>query len=154
MSRVTLAKSPQAFKAMIELGKAVHATGLDAKIIDLVKIRISQINGCAFCLDMHTREAREHGETERRIYNIPTWHEAPFFSDKERAALLLAETITTVSQTHVPDAIYDEAAKSLDENELIGVILAAVEMNSWNRISISTGSTPPLEAPQPAAAHS
>ncbi|MEO9256177.1 MAG: carboxymuconolactone decarboxylase family protein [Tepidiformaceae bacterium] len=144
MSRVTLAKSPEGYKAMLALGKAVDSTGLDPKIIDLVKIRVSQINGCAFCLDMHTREAREHGETERRIYNIPSWHEAPFFTDKERAALLLAEAVTNVSQTHVPDAIYDEAAKSLDESELIGTILAAVLMNSWNRISISTGAKPPM----------
>jgi AhpD family alkylhydroperoxidase len=130
--------APKAYAAMIHLEHTVHALGLDPKLYELVKIRASQINGCAFCLDMHTKDARAAGETEQRIYVLPAWREAPFYTAKERAALALTEAITLVSETHVPDEVYAEAAACFEPEEVAALIMAITTINAWNRIAIAS----------------
>ena len=130
--------APKAYSAMLHLEQAVHALGLDPKLYELVKIRASQINGCAFCIDMHTKDARAAGETEERIYLLPAFREAPFYTDKERAALALTEAVTLISETHAPDDVYAEAAAHFDEGELAALIMAITAINAWNRIAITS----------------
>jgi AhpD family alkylhydroperoxidase len=137
--RISLPKiAPKAYSAMLHLERAVHDLGLDPKLYELVKIRASQINGCAFCLDMHTKDARAGGETEQRIYVLPAWREAPFYTAKERAALALTEAITLVAEGHVPDEVYAEAAACFDEPEIAALILAITTINAWNRLAIAS----------------
>ncbi|WP_089915723.1 carboxymuconolactone decarboxylase family protein [Chitinophaga rupis] len=135
---------PEAYKAMSTLETYVRNSSLDKKLMDLVKVRASQINGCAFCLDMHAFEARKIGETEQRLYTLAGWRDAPFFTSQERAALALTEAVTLVSSTHVPDDVYNEAAQYFSEKELVQLILLIVTINSWNRIVISTRTLPQL----------
>lgn len=130
--------APKAYEAMIQLEQAVRHLGLETKLYELVKIRASQINGCAFCIDMHTKDARAAGETEQRIYSLNAWRETPFFNDRERAALSLTESVTLVAKTHVPDEVYVEAAAHFAENELAALIMAITTINSWNRIAIAS----------------
>jgi AhpD family alkylhydroperoxidase len=129
-------------KAMLRLEHEVEASGLEQPLLELVKIRASQINGCAYCIDMHTKDARALGETEQRIYALSAWRETPFFSDRERAALDWTETVTRVSETHVPDDAFERARQHFDERELFSLTFAVVAINSWNRLSISFR-TPP-----------
>ncbi len=110
---------------------------LEPALIELVKIRASQINGCSYCIDMHSKDARAEGETEQRIYALSAWEETPFFTDRERAALALTEAITLVGQGHVPDAVYEKASKSFSEEELVNLTLAIITINGWNRIAIT-----------------
>jgi AhpD family alkylhydroperoxidase len=131
-------------KAMMALEAAITGSGLDKSLIELVKIRVSQINGCAFCLHMHTRDARAQGETEARIYLLDAWRESPLYTDRERAALDWAEAVTLVSQTHVPDAVYDHARQHFDEAELVKLTMLLVAINGWNRIAISFRSLHPV----------
>jgi len=132
---------PKWYRAMAELDRAA-SEGMDPALAELVKIRVSQINGCAYCLDMHTRTARDQGEQERRIYALPAWRETPFFTARERAALALTEAVTLVTDGHVPDDVYDEAALSLDEEELAQVLAMAITYNAWTRIGVSTRMSP------------
>src|SRR5947199_5940285 len=111
--------SPEGYRAMLALNKFAEGSGLEHSLLELVKIRASQINGCAYCLDMHTIDARAAGETEQRIYVLDAWREAPFYSDRERAALAWTEAVTLVSETHVPDGVYDEARRYFSEEELV-----------------------------------
>ncbi len=111
---------------------------LDRRLLELIKIRASQLNGCAFCIDLHTREARAHGETEQRIYALSAWRETPFFTDRERAALAFIEAITLLQDGHVPDEVYAEAARHFDDAELAQLIWAAVVINAWNRVGVAT----------------
>lgn len=137
--RLSIAKvAPQAYAAMIHLEQAVRGMGLETSLYELVKIRASQINGCAFCIDMHTKDARAEGETEQRIYALDAWRETPFFSERERAALALTEAITLVTEGHVPDDVYAAAAKQFDEKGLAALIMAVTAINAWNRIAISS----------------
>jgi AhpD family alkylhydroperoxidase len=124
-------------RAMLELEGAVHESGLEASLLELVKIRASQINGCAFCIDMHTKDARGRGETEQRIYALDAWREAPFFSARERAALAWTEAVTLLAETHVPDAVYDEARSQFDTREIVALTFALVAINGWNRLAVS-----------------
>lgn len=140
---------PAGYKAMLALEAAVRDSGLDTTIFELVKTRASQINECAYCIDMHTKDARANGETEQRLYALSAWRETPFFSDRERAALALTEAVTLVSETHVPDDVVEEAQRHFDETELAQLIFAIVTINAWNRLAITARS--PVGGYQPAA---
>ncbi|KAA2241316.1 carboxymuconolactone decarboxylase family protein [Chitinophaga agrisoli] len=133
--------APDGYKAVLGLEKFIESTSLTRKHKDLIKIRASQINGCAFCIDMHTREARKAGETEQRIYALNAWRDTAFFSEEERAILALTEEVTLISE-HVSDETYQQAAKVLEESYLAQVILAAITINVWNRIGITTAMMP------------
>jgi len=128
---------PQGYKTIIGLEGFIESTPLTRVHKDLIKIRASQINGCAFCLDMHTKEARKAGETEQRIYALQTWRDVPFFSADERAILALTEEVTLI-QNHVKDETYTQALAALGETYLAQVILAIITINAWNRIGIAT----------------
>ena len=141
--------SPAAFRAMFGLEKYVRGCGLEAPLLELVKMRASQINGCAFCLDMHSKDARAAGETEQRLYLLSAWREAPFYTERERAALAWTEALTLVSEDHVPDEVYDEVRGHFSEKELVDLSLAVVAINGWNRLAIGFRSEP--GAYQPAA---
>ncbi len=137
-TRINIEKTePAGYKAVLGLEKFIESTPLTRKHKDLIKIRASQINGCAFCIDMHTKEARKAGETEQRIYSLNAWRDAPFFSTEEQAILALTEEVTLISN-HVSDATYQRAASVLEESYLAQVILAIITINVWNRIGIST----------------
>lgn len=112
--------------------------GIEPAILHLVKLRVSQLNGCAFCLDMHSREARQQGESEQRIYVLQGWRAAPFFTERERAALALAEAVTFLHEAHVPDEVYHMARAVFSEQEVAHLILTATVINAWNRLSIAT----------------
>jgi AhpD family alkylhydroperoxidase len=115
---------------------AVRRSGIDPKLLELIKIRASQLNGCAYCIDMHTKDARFKDETEQRIYALSAWHETPFFSEKERAALAWTEAITSIQQGHAPDAVYEELSRNFSEEERVNLTLAIITINGWNRIAI------------------
>jgi len=134
--------NPEAYAAMYGMEKFVRASSLEKTIIELVKIRASQINGCAFCINMHTKDARSQGETEQRIYALSAWRDTPYFTEKEQAALALTEAVTLISTNHVPGDVYEEAAKHFDDKALSELIMAIITINSWNRIAISTGMMP------------
>jgi len=121
---------------MLGLEKYVHDCGLEASLLDLVKMRASQINGCAHCLDMHSKDARAAGETEQRLYLLSAWREAPFYTSRERAALAWTEALTLVSESHIPDEVCDEARQHFSEEELVNLSLAIVAINGWNRLGI------------------
>jgi len=136
--RIDLPKaSPQGFKAMLGLQGYVNQSGLEHSLLELVKMRASQINGCAYCLDMHSKDARAAGETEQRLYLLDAWREAPFYSDRERAALEWTEALTKLTQGHVPDAVYDSVRAHFSEDELIKLSLAVVAINGWNRLMVA-----------------
>ncbi|MGG0934705.1 carboxymuconolactone decarboxylase family protein [Brevibacillus centrosporus] len=137
--------NPQAFQAMIKLEGYVQECGLEKSLMELIKIRASQINGCAFCLDMHTKDARKLGETEQRIYLLNAWREAAFYTDAERAALALTEAVTTISVGGVSDELYEEVRKHFDEKQFVSLIMAINVINAWNRLAITTGMTAPAE---------
>ncbi|RJE85560.1 carboxymuconolactone decarboxylase family protein [Paenibacillus sp. 1011MAR3C5] len=134
--------NPEAYAAMSGMEKFVRASSLEKPIIELVKIRASQINGCAFCINMHTKEARSEGETEQRIYALSAWRDTPYFSEKERAALALTEAVTLISSQHVTDDVYQESSKHFDDKSLSELIMAIITINGWNRIAITTGLMP------------
>jgi AhpD family alkylhydroperoxidase len=142
-ARLDYAKvAPEAYKAMLALETYIRRSGLEPQLLELIKIRSSQINGCAYCIDMHTKDARARGETEQRIYALDAWREAPFYSDRERAALGYTEAVTLVHQGHVPDFVYTEARKHFNETELVNLTLAIATINTWNRLAISFRSVP------------
>ncbi|MDI5903893.1 MULTISPECIES: carboxymuconolactone decarboxylase family protein [Streptomyces] len=154
ISRVALKKStPDVSAAMGSLHAAAVSTAHDAKVepelLELIRIRASQINGCAFCLDMHTKDARAAGETEQRIYALNAWRETPFFTGRERAALALTEAVTLVHDGQVPDAVYAEAAEVFDETQIAALIWAATVINAYNRIAIATRMVPGGYQPTP-----
>ncbi|MHA6800581.1 carboxymuconolactone decarboxylase family protein [Bounagaea algeriensis] len=150
VERVDLAAStPGIYRAMAALEQQTRES-VDPVLHELVKIRASQINGCAFCIDMHTREARAAGETEQRMHALNAWREAPFFTERERAALELTEAVTLVHRDQVPDEVYERARAVLDEDELAAVAWSLVTINAWNRIAITTRSTPGTDPRVPA----
>ncbi|HEX7349101.1 MAG TPA: carboxymuconolactone decarboxylase family protein [Rhodanobacteraceae bacterium] len=129
--------SPDGFKAIYGLQQYVENCGLEHPLLELVKMRASQINGCAYCLDMHSKDARAAGETEQRLYLLNAWREAPFYTDRERAALAWTEALTEISKTHeVSDALYAEARKQFSEKELADLSFAIIAINGWNRLAI------------------
>jgi AhpD family alkylhydroperoxidase len=146
----------EAQKAMYALEQYIAGCGLEHGLIHLVKMRASQINGCAYCIDMHSKDARALGETEQRLYELDAWRETPFYTDRERAALAWTEAVTLVSQTHVSDAVYEEVRKYFNEKEIVDLTIVATTINSWNRLAIALRAVPghyrPTTAPA-AAAH-
>jgi len=141
---------PDAMKAVAALETYVKSSGLEASLIELIKMRASQINGCAYCLDMHARDARAKGESEQRLYLLDAWRESPLYSDRERAALAWTEAVTLVSQTRVPDEVYEEARRHFSEEELVKLTVAVAAINAWNRIAISFRAVHPVREAQAA----
>jgi len=128
--------APQGVAALRNLNAYVEGSGLEHSLLELVKTRASQINGCAYCLDMHTEDARAAGETEQRLYTLSAWRETPFFSERERAALAWTEAVTLISEAEIDDALYDEVRRSFSDKELVDLTLAVVVINGWNRVAI------------------
>lgn len=133
--------TPEVRQAILAMDQTVQASGLEPSLVELVKVRVSQINGCAFCLDMHTKNALLLGITPQRLFTLSAWRETPFYTDRERAALAWAEEVTTLDKS-VPDAIYEQARLQFSERELILLTLAVIAINSWNRLAISMRTTP------------
>ena len=129
-------------QAMFGLERQIHQSGLDEGLLNLVRMRASQINGCAYCLDMHSKDARALGETEQRLYGLDAWRETPYFTERERAALEWTEALTLVAETHVPDDVYERVRRQFSETELANLSLAVVSINGWNRLVISTRQVP------------
>ncbi|SDP74661.1 alkylhydroperoxidase AhpD family core domain-containing protein [Mucilaginibacter sp. OK268] len=143
-ARISIPKvDPEAYKALAVLSNYIENSSLTKTHKELIKIRASQINGCAYCIDMHTKDARKAGETEQRIYALNAWRETPFFTEEERAILALTEEVTLI-QNHVSDKTYEAAANILDEHYLAQVIMAIINICAWNRVGIATGMQPGL----------
>ena len=134
--------SPDGTKAIGELHAFVHRCGLERGLLELVKLRASQINGCAHCIDMHTKELRADGESEQRLYLLDAWQESPFYSDRERAALAWTEAVTLVTDGHVPDEVYEFARQQFSEQELANLTLALIAINGANRLNIAFRTVP------------
>ena len=139
------------YEAMLGLDKYLQQCGLEQSLIDLVKLRASQINGCAYCIDMHWKDLRSSGETEQRLYGLDAWEESPYYNDRERAALLWTEAVTNIRDGHVPDAVYERVRTKFSEKELADLTLAVAAINAWNRLAIAARSVPGKY--QPAKAH-
>ena len=129
--------SPAIIHAMLGLEKQVRKAGLDSKLLDLVRMRASQINGCAYCLDMHSKDARAAGETEQRLYGLNAWRETPYYSTRERAALEWTEALTLVTEGHVPDDVYERVRQEFSEDALAHLSLAIIAINGWNRLNVA-----------------
>ncbi|HRN72944.1 MAG TPA: carboxymuconolactone decarboxylase family protein [Ginsengibacter sp.] len=129
---------PKAYEPLVALEKYVAGTGLDMKLYHLIKMRASQMNGCHYCINMHSRDAMKLGETAQRLFLLDAWRETELYNEKERAVLALTEAMTAIAGTHVPDDVYNEAATQLTEKELVAVIMGICAINSWNRIAIAT----------------
>jgi AhpD family alkylhydroperoxidase len=140
------------YQAMLALEAFLHGCGLEAGLIHLVKLRVSQINGCAFCIDMHWKDLRAAGETEQRLYALDAWRECPWYSDRERAALAWTEGVTLITNGHVPDALYEEVKTHFTEKELADLTLAIAAINAWNRLSIAARTVPGSYHPPKAVA--
>jgi len=134
--------APQAAAAMFGLERYLRSSGLEASLLNLVRLRASQINGCAYCHDMHSKDARAHGETEQRLYTLDAWRETPFFSARERAALAWTEALTLLPQTHAPDDVYSEASSQFSEKELVDLTLLIVAIYGWYRIAVGFRAPP------------
>jgi AhpD family alkylhydroperoxidase len=134
--------APGGYEAMIGLEQYLHDCGLEESLIHLVKLRASQVNGCAFCLDMHWKDLRAIGEEEKRLYSLDAWKECPYYTDRERAALAWTEALTLVTNGHVPDSVYAEVRAHFDERELSNLTLVVTTINAWNRLSIAARTVP------------
>jgi AhpD family alkylhydroperoxidase len=134
--------SPKIYQAMLALSEVASSTGIEKPLQELVKIRASQINGCAYCLDLHTKDARAAGETEQRIYLLDSWRESPFYSDRERAALEWTEALTKITEGHAPDEVYERVKQHFSPEELANLSLVIVTINAWNRLGIAFRITP------------
>lgn len=143
--------SPAAYKAVAALQTYVDQSSLDAKLRELIKICASQINGCAFCIAMHTRDARKLGESDERMHLLNAWREAPIYTAREQAALAWTEAITRIADGHVPDEIYEQVKRQFSEKEIVDLTAAAVAINGWNRIAIAFRSTPQVTSQKIAA---
>jgi AhpD family alkylhydroperoxidase len=142
-ARLELSKvNPDAVKPIYALEAYLKNCGLEAPLLDLIKTRASQINGCAFCIDMHTGEARKRGESEQRLYLLDAWRESPFYTERERAALEWTEAVTLITEGHVPDELYERVRRHFTEQELVNLTLAVVAINGWNRLLISFRAVP------------
>lgn len=151
--RIDFSAAPAgALQAMQGLDSFVRQSGIEPKLNELIKVRASLINGCAYCLDMHTKDARAHGETEQRLYGLNAWRETPYYSDRERAALEWTDALTLISENDVPDDLYERVRAQFSEPELIGLTFAIITINAWNRIAIPFRAVPgSYQRPQPAA---
>ena len=143
MPRFNVNKRPDAVKPLFALAEYVKNSGLEQSLIELVLMRVSQLNGCAYCLDMHSKDARTAGETEQRLYLLQAWREAPFYSARERAALAWCEAVTRLDPIHgVPDNVYEQAHAEFGEEQLVDLNMAVILINSWNRIAIPSRAAP------------
>jgi AhpD family alkylhydroperoxidase len=134
-SRLEITKvAPEAYRAMAALESYVKSSGIEAPLLDLMRLRASEINGCAYCVDMHTKNARARGETEQRLYAVPVWRETPFFTDRERAALAWTESLTRIAETHAPDDVYEDVRRHFGELEIVNLTMAIIAINGWNRM--------------------
>lgn len=140
--------APKAMEGMLKLEEYIHSCGLEETIIELVKFRVSQINGCAYCLDMHSKDARAEGETEQRLYMLSAWRECPFYTKKERAALAWAEALTYLPDDEVSKELFDEVRTEFGEKEMVDLTTAIVAINGWNRYGVGFRSTPGLYQPK------
>lgn len=129
--------APDAIKAMLSLEAYLNKSGLDKSLIDLVRLRASQINGCAYCVDYHTQDALKNGETQRRLNAVVVWKDTPFFTERERAALAWTEAVTLLPKTHAPDDVYQEVLKQFGEKGTVDLTMAIITINSWNRLAVS-----------------
>ena len=142
MQRMNLrAVAPDGYAALLNVEKYLQKSGLDRRLIVLVQMRASQINGCAYCLHMHSEEARKLGESDTRLYLLDAWHESELYTARERAALAWTEAITDIAQTHAPDAVYDEVRRQFSEKELADLTIVIAMINAWNRLSIGSRAT-------------
>ena len=144
--------TPGVIQAMLGLERQVRQAGFDHRLLDLVRMRASQINRCAYFLDMHSKDARAAGESEQRLYALPAWREAPFYSRRERAALAWTEAVTLISETHAPDDVYSEVRAHFSEAETVNLTMLVATINAWNRLSISFRAMPPVRAKAASAA--
>ena len=153
--RLDFQKIPQdAIKGMYQLEHFIHHSGLEEPLVHLIKMRASQINGCAYCLDMHSKDARALGETEQRLYLLDAWRETDFYSPRERAALAWTESLTRISETHAPDAAYEELLAHFSEKEIADLTVAIVAINGWNRVAIGLRAPAGTYQPRMAAVNS
>ena len=143
--------APDTIKALSALEAQVQGSGLEQSLIELVKTRASQINGCAYCLNMHTEDARKRGETEQRLHLLSAWREAPVYSERERAALVWTEAVTLISETHAPDDIYAEVSAQFSEAETVNLTMLIATINAWNRLAIAFRAVPPVKTQATAA---
>jgi AhpD family alkylhydroperoxidase len=134
--------APDGVKALLDMERYLATCGLEQSLMDLVKLRASQINGCAYCIDMHSKDLRANGESEQRLYELDAWQETPFYTERERAALLWTEAVTRVANTHVPDSVYEQVRQQFDEAELVKLTFVISTINVWNRILISSRREP------------
>ena len=130
-------KGFKAIKPLFNLGAYLAKSSLERSLLDLVSFRVSQINGCAYCLDMHSKDLRAHGETEQRLYMLEAWREAPVYTDRERAAFAWAEAVTKLENNNVPEAVYEQALTQFSEEELVDLTMAVIGINSWNRLNVA-----------------
>jgi AhpD family alkylhydroperoxidase len=137
-ARLNYESATEANKGMNLLEHYIHRSGLEESLIHLVKMRASQINGCAYCLDAHSKDARAIGETEQRLYLLDAWEEAPFYRERERAALALTDAVTKIAEGHVPDEVWERAKSQFSEQELIALVFTLTTINAWNRLAITT----------------
>ncbi|HEV2327143.1 MAG TPA: carboxymuconolactone decarboxylase family protein [Terracidiphilus sp.] len=128
---------PEGVHAMRQMEQTIRGSGLEAPLLELVKVRASQMNGCAYCIDMHTKDARAGGETEQRLYALSAWREGPFFTPRERAALEWTEALTNIQDGHAPDEAYDAVRREFDEKDVVRLTFAITQINAWNRIAIA-----------------
>jgi AhpD family alkylhydroperoxidase len=136
-SRLDLQTHRGLIKSLAALHTSVDVGGLERSLLDLIRVRASQINGCSFCVDAHTKEARAHGETEQRLYLLDGWHESPLYSDRERAALAWTEAVTRIAETHAPDSAFSLIAATFDDEEIVKLTLAIADINAWNRFGVA-----------------
>jgi len=149
MQRFDFVKAaPGAYRAMAGLESYLHECGLEESLLHLIKLRASQINGCAYCLDMHWKDLKAIGEKDERLYELNAWEEAPLYSERERAALAWTEAVTEVSKSHVPDQLYENVRKHFSEKEMADLTLAIATINAWNRLSISARVAPGTYQPR------
>lgn len=132
----------EALHSFLAIERYLATSGLDPKLLHLLKLRASQINGCAYCIDMHSKDARSAGETEQRLYELNAWRETPFYTDRERAALEWTESLTLISQTHAPDDVYERVRAQFSEKEIVDLTYAVATINAWNRLAIAVRAVP------------
>ncbi len=130
-------KGFKAMKPLFSLGAYLSQSSVERSLLELIDFRVSQINGCAYCLDMHSKDMRAHGESEQRLYMLEAWHDAPVYTDRERAALAWAEAVTTLEKKNVPDDVYEEVLRHFSEEELVDLTMAVIAINSYNRINVA-----------------
>ena len=143
--------APDTLKALLALEAQIQASGLEQSLIELVKTRASQINGCAYCINIHTQDARKHGETEARLYLLNAWRESPGYSDRERAALAWTEAVTLISETHAPDDLYEDVRAQFSDAETVNLTMLIATINAWNRLAIGFRAVPQIKASANAA---